>query len=362
MHLLCIENENIGIITAEFQPGKGCWSAMRSRYFILVLTCLLFAVTLSLSGWKEIAAFHLKQPSPSPAFGPGILKVGARGGDVYELQGRLKFLGYYTGKVDGVFSWRTYRAVRLFQYSYGMRKIDGVVGPKTKLKLWQASKNWRPGMTTAPARGTVLKIGSRGGNVYDLQGRLRFIGFYTGKIDGQYGWRTYRAVRLFQYEFGLKIDGVAGPKTLSKLRAATKNYRPPRAARRAQTAMLPKTSHGLSRNDLKLLAQAVHAEARGEPYVGKVAVAAVILNRLESDKFPDTVSGVIFQPLAFEAVADGQIWLEPDETSKKAVMDALNGWDPSNGALYYFNPARATSKWIWSRPQIKRIGKHIFTR
>nr|WP_089966517.1 spore cortex-lytic enzyme [Lihuaxuella thermophila] len=308
-----------------------------------------------------MAAFHLK-PASSPAFGPGILKVGARGGDVYELQGRLKFLGYYTGKVDGVFSWRTYRAVRLFQYSYGMKKIDGVVGPKTKLKLWQASKNWRPGMNKAPAGGPVLKIGSRGGDVYDLQGRLRFLGFYTGKIDGQYGWRTYRAVRLFQYEFGMKIDGVAGPKTLTKLRAATKKYRPTRAARRVAAPRLPKTSHGLSRNDLKLLAQAVHAEARGEPYVGQVAVAAVILNRLESDKFPDTIPGIIYQPLAFEAVADGQIWLEPDETAKKAVMDALNGWDPSNGALYYFNPARATSKWIWSRPQIKRIGKHIFTR
>src|SRR5690606_5274030 len=103
-------------------------------------------------------------------------------------------------------------------------------------------------------------------------------------------------------------------------------------------------------------------EARGEPYIGQVAVAAVILNRLESEKFPQSVSGVIFQPGAFTAVTDGQIWLTPNATAKKAVMDAINGWDPSNGCLYYFNPETATSKWIWSRPQVKRIGKHIFCR
>ncbi|SEN27365.1 N-acetylmuramoyl-L-alanine amidase [Lihuaxuella thermophila] len=121
-----------------------------------------------------------------------------------------------------------------------------------------------------------------------------------------------------------------------------------------------KSSGGISQQDIQLMANAVHGEARGEPYVGQVAVAAVILNRLEHEKFPDTVSGVIFQPGAFTAVADGQIWLTPNETSKKAVMDAVKGWDPTNGCIYYFNPATATSKWIWSRPQHKKIGKHIF--
>lgn len=121
-----------------------------------------------------------------------------------------------------------------------------------------------------------------------------------------------------------------------------------------------KSSGGFSRNDIKLMANAVYGEARGEPYIGQVAVAAVILNRLENDKFPDTISGVIFQPGAFTAVADGQIWLTPNETAKKAVTDAINGWDPTQGALYYFNPATATSKWIWTRPQRKQIGKHIF--
>lgn len=108
------------------------------------------------------------------------------------------------------------------------------------------------------------------------------------------------------------------------------------------------------------MANAVYGEARGEPYIGQVAVAAVILNRLESPSFPNTVAGVIFEPGAFTAVADGQIWLTPDETAKQAVLDALNGWDPTGNAIYYFNPDTATNKWIWSRPQIKKIGKHIF--
>ena len=112
--------------------------------------------------------------------------------------------------------------------------------------------------------------------------------------------------------------------------------------------------------DLQLLANAVYGESRGEPYEGQVAVAAVILNRIEHPDFPNTVSGVIFQPLAFTAVADGQIWLEPNQRAKEAVIDAMNGWDPSENAIYYFNPKTATSKWIWSRPHIKTIGEHIF--
>src|SRR5690606_27432290 len=120
--------------------------------------------------------------------------------------------------------------------------------------------------------------------------------------------------------------------------------------------------HGFSQNDINLMANAVYGEARGEPYEGQVAIAAVILNRLKSPIFPDTVSGIIFEPRAFTAVADGQIWLTPDETAKRAVLDAINGWDPSGNALYYFNPETATSPWIWTRPQIKRIGTHIFCK
>ena len=132
----------------------------------------------------------------------------------------------------------------------------------------------------------------------------------------------------------------------------------------AKKAKQKKTFHPsqMSANDRKLMANAVYGEARGEPYIGQVAIAAVILNRTKSPNFPDTPAGVIFEPRAFTAVADGQIWLEPNEKARKAVQDALKGWDPTGGCTYYFNPATATSKWIWSRPQVKRIGKHIFCR
>jgi N-acetylmuramoyl-L-alanine amidase len=120
--------------------------------------------------------------------------------------------------------------------------------------------------------------------------------------------------------------------------------------------------NGFSQNDIQLMANAVYGEARGESYIGQVAVAAVILNRVNSPTFPNTVSGVIFEPRAFTAVADGQIWLTPNEQAKKAVLDAINGFDPTGNAIYYFNPDTATSGWIWGRPQIKRIGKHIFCK
>ncbi|GAB1531108.1 hypothetical protein YSY22_25300 [Brevibacillus formosus] len=118
----------------------------------------------------------------------------------------------------------------------------------------------------------------------------------------------------------------------------------------------------VSDNDLKIMANAVYGESRGEPFEGQVAVAAVILNRVKSPTFPDTPSAVIFEPRAFTAVADGQIWLTPNESATKAVKNALNGWDPTGGCTYYFNPDTATSGWIWTRPQVKKIGKHIFCR
>lgn len=221
-----------------------------------------------------------------------------------------------------------------------------------------------------------VRYGATGADVNELQGRLKFIGFYSGSIDGDYGYKTLLAVKRFQGEFGMKVDGVVGPKTKLKLWEATKNWRPTTPTTGGQSGagketassnqkpanLLPSSNLGLSEQDLKIMANAVHGEARGEPYIGQVAVAAVILNRVKSASFPNTVSGVIFQPGAFTAVADGQIWLTPDESSKKAVKDALNGWDPSGGCIYYFNPVTATSKWIWSRQQIKTIGKHIFCK
>lgn len=123
-----------------------------------------------------------------------------------------------------------------------------------------------------------------------------------------------------------------------------------------------KGSGGFTANEIRLISNAIYGEARGEPYVGQVAVAGVILNRVASEQFPNSVSGVIFQPGAFTAVSDGQIWLTPNDTARRAAMDAIKGWDPSSGCLYYFNPVTATSKWIWTRPQVKKIGKHIFCR
>ncbi|MBM7564675.1 spore cortex-lytic enzyme [Paenibacillus sacheonensis] len=240
-------------------------------------------------------------------------------------------------------------------------------------------KNAHFGKTTETFSSAILKVGSSGKDVTELQGRLKFLGYFDGKIDGQFGSGTKQAVTWFQWKFGLKSDGIVGAKTKLKLWEATKNWAPSAADNagstnagggtasggstsggNASSDVTKSNNLGLSANDLKLMANAVYGESRGEPYIGQVAVAAVILNRVKSPSFPNTVSGVIFQPGAFTAVADGQIWLTPNENAKRAVQDALNGMDPTGGCIYYFNPETATSKWIWSRPQVKTIGKHIF--
>lgn len=189
------------------------------------------------------------------------------------------------------------------------------------------------------------KWGSRGQTVIEIQRRLKNWGYYTGSIDGIYGYDTYRAVRYFQARNGLRVDGIAGSQTLAALGINT-----------------GQTQSYSGSKDLYLLARAIHGEARGEPYTGQVAVGAVILNRTRDPKFPKTVAGVIYQPGAFTAVTDGQINLAPGDTALKAARDALNGWDPSGGAIYYYNPAKTTNKWIWSRPIIKVIGKHYFCK
>jgi N-acetylmuramoyl-L-alanine amidase len=250
-----------------------------NRRIVYVTICLMLVL---------MGALELKKhwQSTRDTFENWDIKYGAIGKDVYELQGRLKHLGYYNGRVDGIYGWRTLRAVKWFQSEFGLEQVDGIVGAKTKLKLWEATKDWRP---TAE-----------------------------------------------------ELPGNAQPTPPPPVNLPSAN------------------NYGLSEQDINLMANAVHGEARGEPYIGQVAVAAVILNRVKHPNFPDTVSGVIFQPGAFTAVSDGQIWLTPDETSKRAVLDALNGMDPTGGCIYYFNPATATNKWIWSRPQVKQIGKHIF--
>ncbi|WP_313755642.1 spore cortex-lytic enzyme [Tissierella sp.] len=193
----------------------------------------------------------------------------------------------------------------------------------------------------------TLYWGVQGQDVRTVQDKLLRWRYYDGEVDGVYGARTYRAVRKFQAKNGLNVDGIVGPSTANALGMAT-------------TSVAASTQGVNRKADEYLLARAIHGEARGEPYVGKVAVAAVILNRTKSPSFPNTVAGVIYQPLAFTAVADGQINLTPNKDSIKAARDALNGWDPSYGCLYYWNPATATSKWIWSRKVILKIGKHWF--
>lgn len=223
----------------------------------------------------------------------------------------------------------------------------------------------------------AVKYGSYGQDVYELQGRLKYLGFYNGKIDSNFGNSTLKSVKWFQSEFGMKADGVVGAETKLKLYNASTKWSPTETplhkektsggsdssnntADKEQDNMGSANALGLSENELKIMANAVYGEARGEPFEGQVAVAAVIMNRVKSPSFPNTPSGVIFQPGAFTAVADGQIYLEPNAQAKKAVEQALNGWDPSGGCLYYFNPKTATSKWIWTRPQVKTIGQHIF--
>ena len=226
----------------------------------------------------------------------------------------------------------------------------------------------------------VVERGAFGDDVIELQARLQYIGYYNGAIDGVFGYGTYWALRNFQQDYGLDVDGIAGAKTkttlvnnsqynrewvMEQINKGTRFTHYGGQSLENQVQQGTKNSQvqlpgKYSEQDLQLMANAVYGEARGEPYEGQVAVAAVILNRLESPDFPNSISGIIFQPRAFTAVADGQIWLEPNERAKQAVLDAMNGWDPSENALYYFNPATATSGWIWSRPQIKQIGDHIF--
>ena len=190
----------------------------------------------------------------------------------------------------------------------------------------------------------LYKRGSSGQRVTEIQTRLKNWGYYDGGIDGVYGSRTEAAVRWFQRQNGLSADGQAGPQTLAALGLPTGE------------GGAPQDSSG----DVWLLARLISAEARGEPYVGQVAVGAVVLNRVRHPSFPSTVSGVIYQTDAFTCVSDGQFNEPIAESAYRAAQDALGGWDPSGGAIYYFNPATATSRWIWSRPLIVTIGNHRF--
>ena len=209
----------------------------------------------------------------------------------------------------------------------------------------------------------VLRQGASGGEVKELQRRLKEWGYYNGAVDGVYGKGTVEAVKKFQKKNGLTADGVAG---LDTFKALGMNESVKVLEGEKKTPSSSGSNSGTTSNsnytssDLYLLAKCIYAEARGESYTGQVAVGAVILNRVASSKFPNTISGVIYQRHAFTAVSDGQINLEPDKTAMNAASDAMNGWDPTYGCIYYYNPAVATSSWIFGRQTVTTIGKHVF--
>ena len=188
----------------------------------------------------------------------------------------------------------------------------------------------------------LSKYGSRGTEVRQIQTKLKQLGYYKGSVDGIYGTQTKNAVIAFQKNCGITADGIAGPKTLLYLGLGSGS------------------SSGYSSNDIYLLAKVIEGEARGESYTGQVAIGAVILNRVEHSSFPNSISGVVYQSGAFDCVYDSNWSVEPSATAKKAAQDAINGWDPSGGAIYYYNPSKTTNKWMLSRPVIAVIGRHYF--
>ena len=198
------------------------------------------------------------------------------------------------------------------------------------------------GAICAGNAGALSKMGSTGAEVREIQTRLKKWDYYKGSVDGIFGTQTKNAVIRFQKNNGLAADGIAGPATLRAMGISSSS------------------GNGTSSSDLNLLARLISAEARGEPYVGQVAVGAVVLNRVSHTSFPNSIAGVIYQPNAFTCLYDGQFNKAVADSAYRAAKDALNGWDPSGGAIYYYNPKTATSSWIFSRTTITVIGKHRF--
>ncbi|WP_200901051.1 spore cortex-lytic enzyme [Thermincola ferriacetica] len=213
-----------------------------------------------------------------------------------------------------------------------------------------------PGFDSQKGLNRILSFGKMGSDVRWVQHKLNEQGFQVGAVDGIYGFTTLNRVKEFQKKNNLAVTGTVDEKTFARLNGTGEDN--------GRKQHVGRNSFGvkLSEKDLLLLARAVNGEARGEPFEGQVAVAAVILNRVESPQFPKSVPGVIFQRGAFDAVEDGQIWLQPSREAIRAAYVAAQGKDNTGGALYYFNPAKSTSRWIWTRPQIKQIGNHIFAK
>lgn len=301
--------------------GENMFKQNRSSFILVICFSIVLFGTLLFPNNK-----------PVDAFSPQVIQHGAVGDDVIELQARLQYIGFYNGKIDGVFGWGTYWALRNFQYEFGL-KVDGLAGQTVKDKLVQVS-NYDE---------NYVKQQINQGKSFT---------HYGGESKG--GGGNKESNNQSGNNQGGGNQGGGGQEQGQGQNQANQG-----GAAETPAVNVPQ---GYSQNDIQLMANAVYGEARGEPYEGQVAVAAVILNRVKSPTFPNTVAGVIFEPRAFTAVADGQIWLTPNETARQAVLDAINGWDPSANAQYYFNPDTATSAWIWTRPQIKKIGKHIFCK
>ena len=227
--------------------------------------------------------------------------------------------------------------------------------PATVLGVKKAAAELETATVEETLEAAVLKQGSNGSEVREVQRRLKLWGYYNGSVDGVFGTGTKAAVISFQKKNGLKADGVVGKATYKAL-GMTSSYN----VLLGQSGSSSSATNGFSSSDVYLLAKTIYAEGRGEPYIGQVAIGAVVLNRVRSAQFPNTISGVVYQKHAFTAVTDGQINLTPNETAMKAARDAINGWDPSGGAIYYYNPAVATSAWIFDRQTVTVIGKHVF--
>lgn len=274
------------------------------------------------------------------SFASTSLQFGSRGTQVSNLQRALKNSGHYNYSITGIYGKITEQAVIDFQKSNRLR-IDGIANQQTQSRLFGSSYS-------------TLRFGSRGSNVSNLQQGLKNAGYYNYSVTGFYGKITEQAVIDFQRSNRLRIDGIAGPQTQSALYngSSTNN-----------TA----SNVSQSSSDLYWLSRIIHAEARGEPYTGMVAVGNVVLNRVNSTNFPNTVYGVIFEYYKhipqFSPVEEGTIYNTPSAQSVRAARDALNGARPVGNAEYFFNPRKASGAWIVNnRTYLTRIGEHVFYR
>lgn len=291
----------------------------------------------------------LIQPIPANAFSDRNLSYGTVGYSVYELQNRLKYLGYYHGSINGIFDWDTYWAVRDFQYAFGMQPT-GYVDMATKIQLVNATQGWHYNGPLPSTSGTAAN------------GTANTNGNPTTPANANNSTNSNSAMTSNPANQAITTTNTASttpPSTSTNPNTPAQTNAP--AAASASNIAPGGPVNGLSQSDLNLMAHVVYAEARGEPFQAEVAVAAVILNRMKSPKFPHSISGIIYQPGAFQSVANGQINLQPDAQAMQAVLDAVNGMDPVGNALYYFNPATSTNSWIWSQPEITQIGNQIFS-